>query len=249
MPDSAENSLEIVLPAFNEAQRLERGFRDLRTWLDANGFSAARICIAENGSRDATPQIAENLAREYAVTRVIHLPEPNLAAALKAAWKTSSAGILGYCDADMSVQPEHIAEALNILRENPECVLVSGSRRLPGSRVSGRNLRRRIVSHVYALCVNFALGTHFSDSACGFKFLRRAWFEAIAGTLIADKFALGAELAYLAERKSPNALKEIPVRWEERTGTHVRLLPTICSSACQILKLRVKERRDGSVKE
>lgn len=230
--------MEIVVPAFDEARRLERGFLALRAWLDGNAFSEVRICIAENGSRDATPQIAENLAWLHAGTRVLHLPQASLSCALKTAWRTSSAEILGYCDADMSTGFEHIAEALAILREAPECVLVSGSRHLPQSRVSGRNFRRRIVSSVYAACVSLALGTHFSDSACGFKFLRRSWFETIEKKLVAEKFALGAELALLAERRSPDALKEIPVRWEERTGTHVRLLPTIFSSARNVLKIR-----------
>ena len=236
MPD---NSVEIVVPAFNEALRLEQGFLTLRNWLDENGLGEVRICIAENGSRDDTPGIAERLARQYAgTTRVVHWPEPSLAEALKQAWTSSSAAILAYCDADMATDPAHIAEALKILRENQDCVLVSGSRHLPGARVSGRNCRRRIVSRVYAACVNLALGTHFSDSACGFKFLRRSWFESLAGKFVAEGFTLGAELAMLAERRSKGALVEIPVRWEERAGTHVRLLPTIWASAKNILKMR-----------
>lgn len=234
----AASPVEIVIPAFNEALRLERGFGVLRAWLDANGLSAVRICIAENGSRDGTPELAEALAKRYTETRVVHLPFPSLADALKVAWTDSTAEILGYCDADMSTNPAHIAEALKIFREYPECVLVSGSRHLPESDVSGRNRRRRFVSKIYAACVRLALGTRFSDSACGFKFLRRAWFEKIAGCLVSRKFTLGAELALLAERHAPGGLKEIPVRWEERTGTHVRLLPTIFSSACGILKIR-----------
>lgn len=230
--------VEIVIPAFNEALRIEQGFRFLRGWLDDNGCCTVKICIAENGSTDATPQIAEDLTNAFPGTRLVRIAKPSLSEALKTAWKTSSAEILGYCDADMSTDPAHIAEALKILRKNPECVLVSGSRHLPHAEVLGRNWRRRIASRVYAVCVNIALGTHFSDSACGFKFLRRTWFEAIAESLVAEKFTLGAELAMLAEHRSSEALKEIPVRWEERSGTHVRLIPTIFSSAYNVLKIR-----------
>lgn len=238
-----KNSVEIVVPAFDEALRLERGFWSLRTWLDGNGFADVRICIAENGSRDTTPKIADKLAEICAGTRVLHLPEPSLSDALKTAWRTSDAAILGYCDADMSTGFEHIAEALSVLRESPNCVLVSGSRHLAQSRVSGRNWRRRIVSRVYAACVNFALGTDFSDTACGFKFLRRAWFDSVEKSLVAEKFTLGAELALLATRRSRDALKEIPVRWEERTGTHIRLLSAIFSSAHGVLKIRSAHRQ------
>lgn len=234
----AESSVEIVVPAFNEAERLARGFGELRTWLDGNGLSAVRICIAENGSRDATPQIADALAGRYVGTRVVHLANPGLAEALRQAWRGSTAEILGYCDADMSTALEHIPEALNLLRENPDCVLVSGSRRLPESCVRGRNLRRKIVSRVYADCVRVALGTHFSDSACGFKFLRNSWLKSIAENLVSEKFTLGAELALLAERRCPGGLKELPVRWEERTGSRIRLLPAIFGSVSDILKIR-----------
>ena len=232
-----EDSLEIAVPAFDEAARLERGFRLLRAWLDGNGFRGAKICIAENGSRDATPRIADALAAEFSeTTRAIHLPRASLADALRAAWASSDAALLGYCDADMATAPEHVAEAVALLRERPRLRLVSGSRRLPASVVSGRAPGRRALSRIYAFCVNLALGTRFTDSACGFKFLRRAWFEEIAGTLVAEDYALGAELALLAERAG--ALAEIPVRWEERAGTHVRVLPTIFSSAASVLKIR-----------
>lgn len=231
-------SLEIVVPAFNEAGRLESGFLALKKWLCGNGFPDAKICIAENGSRDATPEIADALARRHAGTRVLHLPKADLAGALLCAWKSSDAKILGYCDADMSTDLSHIAEALEILKARKNCVLVSGSRHLPGACVVGRNFRRRVVSRIYAACVNFALGTHFTDSACGFKFLRRAWFEEIAETAVARDFALGAELMWLAEKRSADSLVEIPVRWTECAGTHVRLLPTIFSSAKNVLKVK-----------
>lgn len=235
-------SFEIVVPAFNEAGRLETGFLALKKWLCGNGFSEAGICIAENGSCDATPEIADALARRYTGTRVLHLPKADLANALLCAWKSSQAKILGYCDADMSTDLTHIAEALEILRTRENCVLVSGSRHLPGACVVGRNFRRRAVSRIYAACVNFALNTHFTDSACGFKFLRRAWFEEIAETPVARDFALGAELMWLAEKRSADSLVEIPVRWTERAGTHVRLLPTIFSSAKNVLKVKFAHR-------
>lgn len=242
-------SLEIVVPAFNEAERLEAGFLALRKWLCENGFPDAKICIAENGSRDATPEIADALARRHAGTRVLRFPKADLANALLCAWKSSRADILGYCDADMSTDLAHIAEALEILRTRKNCVLVSGSRHLPGAHVTGRNFRRRAISRLYAFCVNFALNTHFTDSACGFKFLRRAWFEEIAETTVARDFALGTELMWLAEKRSADSSVEIPVRWTERAGTHVRLLPTIFSSAKNVLKMkfahRLRSRRDA----
>lgn len=235
-------SLEIIVPAFNEAARLECGFSTLRTWLDTNGFADAGICLVENGSSDATPEIADALARNHARTRVIHWPYPSLAEALRRGWESSLADRLGYCDADMATDCRHIAEAMKILQEHPECVLVSGSRHLPGARVSGRNWRRRWVSALYARCVNLALGTHFTDSACGFKFLRRDWFASVADTLVSSDFALGAELMMLAERRGAGALKEIPVDWTERAGTHVRLLPTFFSSARSVLRARFAHR-------
>lgn len=233
-----KESLEIAVPAFDEEARLERGFRRLREWLDGNGFREAKICIAENGSRDATPRIADALAAEFpTTTRALHLPRASLSAALRAAWTTSDAALLGYCDADMATGLEHVSEAVSLLRERPRLQLVSGSRRLPESVVIGRSPGRRALSRVYAFCVNLALGTRFTDSACGFKFLRRAWFEEIAGTLVAEDYVLGAELELLAERAG--VLAEIPVRWKECAGTRVRVLPTIFSSAAGVMKIRL----------
>ncbi|HSS59054.1 MAG TPA: glycosyltransferase [Solirubrobacteraceae bacterium] len=63
-PRHVAPSVEIVVPVFNEQAALERSIRRLHRFLGAELPFSWRIVIADNASTDATPAIAETLARE-----------------------------------------------------------------------------------------------------------------------------------------------------------------------------------------
>ena len=69
----AEYSVSLVLPAFNEAQNLTATVAAA-----SEGISALtrnfEILIVDDGSTDATPQMAAELSRQHSTVRVITLP-------------------------------------------------------------------------------------------------------------------------------------------------------------------------------
>src|SRR5689334_8596499 len=78
--------VDIVVPTHNEAVALEVSVRRLHAYLVDHFPFDWRITIADNGSTDATPQLAHALSSALPGVRALVLPEPGRGGALRAAW-------------------------------------------------------------------------------------------------------------------------------------------------------------------
>lgn len=232
--------LEITIPCHNEAHRLEMGFSKLSSWLQEHPQHARRIAIviADNGSTDATLAIAKRLVPESPVPcRIRHLEKAGLALALRDAWGTSTADIVGYADTDMATDLDHLDTVLTLFA-NPAINAVNGSRWLPESVIGDRSIKRRICSRVLRLGVRLLTGIRATDIACGFKFFRRDWFSEHGPHLFSEQFFLGGELLFLAERESRASVVEIPIRWTDQPGSRINIRRAMLAYWHGIRKLR-----------
>ncbi|MDR2513143.1 MAG: glycosyltransferase [Puniceicoccales bacterium] len=234
--------LEITIPCHNEAHRLEMGFSKLSAWLQQHPQHACRIgiVIADNGSTDATLAIAQRLAPESPVPcRVRHLDQADLALALRDAWDTSTADIVGYADTDMATDLDHLDQVLSLFADSAVNT-VNGSRWLPTSVIGDRSLKRRICSRALRLGVRLLTGIRATDIACGFKFFRRNWFADHSPSLFSEQFFLGGELLFLAERESPASVVEIPIRWTDQPGSRIHIRRAMLAYWHGIRQLRAR---------
>jgi len=74
--------VSVVIPVYNEALILEESVTALCAALRERGW-AFEIILAENGSRDETPRIGEDLGRRYPEVSIFRHPEPNYGGALR----------------------------------------------------------------------------------------------------------------------------------------------------------------------
>lgn len=95
-------TLDIVIPVYNEEHDLEPCVRRLHAFLADEVPYSARITIADNASTDSTLKIAHRLSRELVGVDVLHLEEKGRGRALAAAWLSSDAEVVAYCDVDLS---------------------------------------------------------------------------------------------------------------------------------------------------
>ena len=160
-----KNSIDIVLPVYNESKNLEKRFMRLYDFLSKKIEQDWVITIAENGSNDNTLQISKSLQRKYKRCRVISIEEPGKGQALKNAWLTSSSDIYGYMDSDLSTDIEILPQFINkIVNENYDFVIAS--RLIKGSKVIGRSLKREIISRTYSKIFRTILSVNFYDAQC-----------------------------------------------------------------------------------
>ena len=64
-------SLSVIIPAYNEEENIERVVKDSVEKLPEY-FDDFEIIVIDDGSRDQTPQMCDELAKKYNHVRIIH---------------------------------------------------------------------------------------------------------------------------------------------------------------------------------
>lgn len=109
--------ITVLMPCLNEAETLESCIRKARSGLEEAGCEG-EILIADNGSSDGSPALAESLG-----ARVIHVPEKGYGHALRAGIREARGNYVLMGDADDSYDFSDIRPFIAKLREGRELVM------------------------------------------------------------------------------------------------------------------------------
>jgi len=236
-PFSAHDApaVELVLPVFNEEQLIDSSVRALHEYVTCHFAWSTLITIVDNASTDGTLERAGRLAAELPGVRVLHLEVKGRGNALRTAWASSRAEVVGYMDIDLSTDLDCLPGLLRPLLEN-RTDLAIGSRLAPGAKVT-RGLKRETISRSYNILLRSLLGISISDAQCGFKAARREVLAPLLGQVQDDGWFFDTELLYLA-RRHRLSITEVPVRWVDNPDSRVAIIPTAMADLRGIARLR-----------
>ena len=216
--DERGPELSVVIPIYNEEAILEASVTELIAELDAAELEF-EIVLAENGSRDRTVAIAEQLAeRHLGRVRWFSYPEPNYGGALREAIFRARGRFVVCEEIDLCNVDFHL-RALDLLRRD-EADLVIGSKAMAGAH-DKRPLVRRAGTQVYNKLLRVTLGFSGTDTH-GLKAMRRSALAPVAARCIVDYDVFASELVIRAEREGLRVL-ELPVEIEEKRAPSINL--------------------------
>jgi len=226
--------VSIVLPAYNEANRIEETVE--RTAAALREISPSfEIIIAEDGSKDGTDRICESLARKYDFVKHLHSDErQGRGRALDRAFRSSKGEILGYIDVDLATDMKHLLELIQSIRDGYD--FATGSRMLPESNVK-RPFKRGFASKGFNFLTRLMLGSKLYDHQCGFKSFRREALFALMDEIKDTHWFWDTELFVRAQRAGYR-VKEFPVEWKQGGTTKVNLVKDVFGMGSQIFRLR-----------
>jgi glycosyltransferase involved in cell wall biosynthesis len=217
--------ISIVIPIYNEEAILHAAIVDLRERLKPLGWTY-EIILAENGSKDRTVEIGQELAAKYksgdGQVKVISLGEPNYGKALKQGILLSR-GELVICDEIDLCDVDFHRRAVDIL-ESGEADLVIGSKLVHGAE-DDRPLIRHVASIAYSTMLRALLGFRGTDTH-GLKAFRRLALLDIVRSCLVDKDVFASELVIRADRGGVRT-KEIPVRVIEKRPPSINLFKRV----------------------
>lgn len=212
----------VIIPAHNEAGRLEKSIERLAGYLKEN-FDEFEIIIAEDGSTDGTDRIARRLAEKYEFVRHIHSDERlGKGRAVFEGIKNARYPVVIYMDADLSTDLSHVRHLIQAINEGYDIAI--GSRLVKGSETK-RPFLRELPSRVYNLLVRLMLKSRIRDHQCGFKAFRRDVVLELGKKIKDNHWFWDTELLILAQREGLK-IKEIPVRWKHSDDGSVNVLKT-----------------------
>jgi len=225
--------VSIVLPAYNEAKRMEDTVE--RTAAALREISSSfEIIIAEDGSKDGTDRICESLAKKYDFVKHLHSEErQGRGRALDRAFRSSNGDILGYIDVDLATDMKHMSELIQSIRDGYD--FSTGSRMLPQSNVK-RPFKRGFASKGFNFLTRLMLGSKLYDHQCGFKSFRREALFALMDNIKDTHWFWDTELFVRAQRAGYR-IKEFPVEWKQGGTTKVNLVKDVFGMGSQIFRL------------
>jgi len=236
--------VSVVLPAYNEADKLEGAVTKISQTLKETGYRY-EIIIAEDGSTDGTAERAEGLAQKFPYVKHIHREKRlGRGTALNNAFRQGSGEVLVYMDLDLATDLKSLkplVEAITVEGYD----LSTGSRMLPESKVE-RSFRRMASSKSYNFLVRHMLGSKVRDHQCGFKAFKREPLMQLLGEVEAAHWFWDTEIIVRAYRHGYR-VKEIPVEWKSGTDTKVNFFQDSSSMFWQIMKLwwKLKIKHEG----
>jgi glycosyltransferase involved in cell wall biosynthesis len=146
MPDSRP-TISIILPCYNEEAILQTNINTINNYLKSEKVKYQwEILIINDGSKDKTGKIADELSNQLDNLRVIHHPSNlNLGRALQTGFQNSKGDILVVLDIDLSYSVEHIGMMVDKLVETSADIVVA-SPYMKGGEVTAVPFGRKIMS-------------------------------------------------------------------------------------------------------
>jgi glycosyltransferase involved in cell wall biosynthesis len=231
----ADPRISIVIPVYNEQAILHAAVVDLRERLAPFGWSY-EIILAENGSKDQTVAIGEELAQKYSdptsQVKIMSLGEPNYGKAMKQGILLARGDIvicdeIDLCDADFH------RRAIDIL-DTGVADLVIGSKLAEGAE-DDRPMLRHVASQAYSSMLRVLLGFRGTDTH-GLKAFRRAALLDTVRACLIDKDVFASEFVIRADRGGVK-IKEIPVRVIEKRPPSINLFKRVPNVLKSVAKL------------
>ncbi len=218
--EAAEKSplVSIVIPVYNEEGILRASLDELRGKLRELPWSY-EILIAENGSRDRTVALAEEIATGASEVKVHSLGEPNYGKALKQGILRAR-GRYVICDEIDLCDVDFYRRAMELLQAGT-AEMVVGSKVMKGAD-DDRPLFRHMATLVLNGILRVAVGFRGTDTH-GLKAFRRDALVGTAERCIVDKDLFASEFVVRAGREGRKVV-EIPLRVQEKRKPSINLV-------------------------
>jgi dolichyl-phosphate beta-glucosyltransferase len=216
--------LSIVVPAFEEEERLGNSVRKILDYLAAERIDAELI-VVDDGSADRTAEVAREAAQVSPIPLQVIRYEKNRGKgfAVKTGLLAARANIALFSDADLSTPISEMPKLVDPIRAG-EFDVTFGSRALDRSLIGTHQpWRREQGGKVFNLVVRLMTGMPFWDTQCGFKAFNLAKFRSLLDVMRIDRFGFDVEFLYVA-RLHGLRLKEVPVRWDNDERSKVSVI-------------------------
>lgn len=226
VPSSAHQvDLALVIPAYNEQNRLPRTLDRLAEMADGEGLRVD-VLVVDDGSEDETAarllERPESSPSGNLSLALIHIKHRGKGAAVRAGMQRVSAPIVGYCDADLSAGPDAIMKVFAHMRQGSDMAM--GSRGLPDSVLDIRQpFYRERAGKLFNFVLRKLAGIPHRDTQCGLKLFRQDVAKQIFVRQRIDGFAFDVEVIALALSLG-FTVDEVPIHWSHAEASRVSIV-------------------------
>jgi glycosyltransferase involved in cell wall biosynthesis len=228
-PATRKPGLSVFFPAYNDSGTIAS--------LVITSLKAAakltddfEIIVVNDGSADATAEIADELARTYPQVRVVHHPaNRGYGGALRSGFSAATRDLVFYTDGDAQYDPAEMEALWRAFGDGVDLV--------NGYKISRSDpLHRIVIGRIYHHTVRLLFGLKVRDVDCDFRLMRRSIFDRV--TLEKDSGVICLEMMKKIQ-DAGFAIAEVPVHHYHRAYGKSQFFnfPRLFRTAIDVLKL------------
>lgn len=233
--------LSIVIPAYNEAERIGPTLESISSHLNESDADY-EIIVVSDGSTDVTETIVRDYVKADARVRLVaYSPNRGKGYAVRTGMLEARADDVLFSDADLATPMEDLEKLRQAAREG--CEVAIGSRALPDSVIIGwRPWYRELSGKVFNMFIRMLALPGIRDSQCGFKYFTGGSATKVFSAARLDGYGFDVEALYLA-RKFGFSIGEIAVHWENSPATKVSVLKHTLPMLIEVARVRLNDRK------
>lgn len=229
--------LSIVIPTYNEEQRIKRTLSLIINYLNKKAFSW-EIIVVDDGSRDRTKEIIKRFMFDKRISLVENQENRGKGYSVKEGILSARGRFILFSDADLSTPIEEIDKLFFYLKSGYDIAI--GSRGLEGSKIIIPQFWvRQTMGKIFNFIIRFFILPGIKDTQCGFKLFKGQVAKRVFSILKIKGFAFDVEVLYIAKNLNLK-VKEIPIEWYNSPKSKVN--PTIDSFEMLIDICKIKMR-------
>ena len=239
VPITEEPKLSIVIPAYNEQERIVATIGAIASHVSDLDFPW-EMFIADDGSKDDTVKITQelNLAN---LTVLIAPKNGGKGSAVQRGMLAARGKFVLFADADNSTPIEEVSKLMYKLEKEGFDVAV-GSRAAEGAEEGKKSLFRKILSGGLRWIVKNVFRIGVKDTQCGFKMYTHEAAHKLHTKQTVMGFSFDLEILYLAS-KYGYRIAEVPVSWIDAPGSKVDTRKEVQRFLRDLMKIKSNDLR------
>ena len=237
--------LSVVIPAYNEEQRLGSSLERILHYLKPRG-RPFELVVVDDGSEDRTSEIAQEFGAkgdpEWSLRLFVNDGNRGKGYSVRRGMLEAQGAYALLTDADLSSPIEEISKLEKEVVDG-NCDIAFGSRDLKESDVQVRqSWFRENSGKIFNRLVRLSTGLPFADTQCGFKLFKMSSCREFFEKQTIEGLSFDVEILYMARNRGLT-LKEVPVVWRHSEGSRVRFAPDAFQMAWDLFKIRWNDAR------
>lgn len=228
--DPASVELSVIVPAYNEEERLPMMMDESLEYLEERKKKLKsftyEVIVVDDGSKDKTTQTAQSYCNKYGSDkiRVLTLAKNRgKGGAIRLGMFSARGRYLLFADADGASKFSDFTklenEMKNMKKDSSNRAVVCGSRaHLEEESIAQRSFFRTILMKGFHFVVWFLCVRGIKDTQCGFKLLSREAAVLLFSNLHVERWAFDVDMLFLAQYFNI-PVGEVAINWTEIEGS------------------------------
>ena len=207
----SEPTHSLILPAYNESERLAISIPKVLEYVRGRGLRA-EIIVVNDGSTDTTAEVVRQFAvADPMIVLLENLGNRGKGYSVRNGMLHAKGAVALFTDADLSSPITEADKLFAALADGADVAI--GSRWLRRELQTERQpIHRQLYGRLFNLGLRIVLGLGYRDTQCGFKAFKRQAIQVVFTRQRVERWGFDPELLFLANKFRLKTV-EVPVEW------------------------------------